>query len=326
MSNGEPKVLVGTVGEGPWRSDDGGATWRRIDKGLFLECDVRALAVHPLRPQSLFAGTSEGLFRSDDAGDHWRRIDSPMDSLVIWSLRIHPRRPDVVFAGTRPARLFRSLDGGRSWHRLAAAIPEPCERLIFNRVTTNQVDPNDPDSIWAGVEIGGLWHSGDGGETWSPIGRGLSSQDIHDLAFVRGVNGRRRMLATTNNDLNISDDGGATWQPQRIAERLPQRYCRGLAVGEDYPSVVFLGNGNGPPGDTGSGWRSSDGGETWQPLTLPGTINSTIWSFAMHPSDPRRLYTHSCSGQVFVSRDGGEQWEKLPREFGEIRSLVWMPQ
>lgn len=320
--SGEPVLLVGTVGEGPWRSDDGGATWRRIDRGMFLECDVRALAIDPRQPSRVFAGTNEGLHRSDDGGNRWHHVDSPMDSLAIWSLAIHPNRPDVMLAGTRPARLYRSLDGGRSWHRLAAEIQEPCERLVYNRVTTIRFDPDDPDVVWVGVEIDGVWQSRDCGESWSKVGEGLSSPDVHDLAIIPTVAGSRRWLATTNNDLNVSDDGGRTWQPQRIAERLPHRYCRGLLAHIDDSGVVFLGNGNGPPGDTGSAWRSRDGAVSWERLPLPGTVNSTIWAFANHPAAPLRVYAYSCSGQIFVSRDGGDRWEKLSREFGEIRSLA----
>jgi photosystem II stability/assembly factor-like uncharacterized protein len=321
----EPRLIVGTVGEGPWTSEDGGQTWRRLAHGMFVECDVRALLVDPQRPACVLAGTSEGFYRSDDGGDRWRHIDSPMDGLVIWSLLRQPSPPHALFAGTRPARLFRSLDDGRSWHRLDVDLPVPCERLIFNRVTTLRADPLDTQIVWAGVEIGGLWHSRDGGDSWSPIGSGLSSQDVHDLIIVPRPGGRRRMLLSTNNDVNLSDDDGQTWQPQQLGDRLTHKYFRGMAQRADEPGTILLGAGTGPPGDAGSGWRATDAGQSWQPLVLPGVLNSTVWGFAVHPADPRRIYAYTCSGQVFVSRDGGDDWQKLPREFGEIRSLAWTP-
>jgi hypothetical protein len=52
--------------------------------------------------------------------------------------------------------------------------------------------------------------------------------------------------------------------------------------------------------------------------------NSTIWSFATNPADPALLFAYSISGQVFRSRDGGDSWTKLRREFGEIRAMVWV--
>ena len=54
-------LFVGTVGEGVWRSTDGGAEWSRSCKEMFVECDVRALAVEPRRPQVLYAGTHGGV-------------------------------------------------------------------------------------------------------------------------------------------------------------------------------------------------------------------------------------------------------------------------
>jgi hypothetical protein len=50
-----------------------------------------------------------------------------------------------------------------------------------------------------------------------------------------------------------------------------------------------------------------------------------MWNYAMHPSDPERIYASSVSGQVYHSTDGGTSWEKLEREFGEIRALAWAP-
>jgi hypothetical protein len=60
-------------------------------------------------------------------------------------------------------------------------------------------------------------------------------------------------------------------------------------------------------------------------LNLPCVANSTVWNFAVHPADARLVYASSVSGEVFRSTDGGDRWEKLGREFGEIRALVWAP-
>jgi hypothetical protein len=50
-----------------------------------------------------------------------------------------------------------------------------------------------------------------------------------------------------------------------------------------------------------------------------------MWCFATHPSDPNLMFASSIFGEVYRSRDGGETWQKLPREFSEIRSLMWVP-
>ncbi len=71
--------------------------------------------------------------------------------------------------------------------------------------------------------------------------------------------------------------------------------------------------------------RSTDGGVTWREAAMPGRANSTVWTFAVHPADPALVYAASVSGEVYRSADGGATWEKLPREFGEIRALAWAP-
>lgn len=316
-----PVLFVGTVGEGVWRSTDGGANWCRSSNGMFVECDVRALTADPRTPARVYAGTNEGVWCSLDGGENWKRLDGPMNDMVTWSLLVDPWH-DALFAGTRPAGIFRSTDGGGSWRPCLAEMDQECPGIQFNRVTTLRGDPIDRHRLWAGVEIGGVWTSRDRGETWQKVGRGLSSADIHGLAIVPGGNGRRTLLATTNNDLNISRDDGQTWEPQRVENRFDHAYCRGLVQRPDRPEVLFLGNGDGPPGTVGAAWRTSDAGETWQRLSLPATPNSTIWDFAIHRSQPDQMYAYSVSGEVYHSPDGGDRWTKLPHEFGEIRAML----
>src|SRR5205823_4490911 len=96
---------------------------------------------------------------------------------------------DVLFAGTCPSRLFRSNDAGRSWAELSADLRRDCPRIMHTRVTCLAADPTEPRTVWAGVEIDGLWRSRDLGDTWQRVGTGLSSQDIHGLVIVPGDGG-----------------------------------------------------------------------------------------------------------------------------------------
>jgi photosystem II stability/assembly factor-like uncharacterized protein len=318
-------VYVGTVGQSLWRSRDGGLTFARASAGVHSECDVRALLVHPHDPAILHLGTETGLYLSRDGAEHWEPVAGPLTGLQIWSLARDPRNPEVLFAGTCPAGLYLSEDGGRSWEPLEAQMPEQCVggAPLTPRVTCVFVDGRD-GAVFAGVEIAGVRRSRDGGRTWDVLSQGLSSQDIHGLAPV--WNGRRTLLATTNNDVNRSEDDGETWTPLNVRESFPWPYARACAVAAGDPHTVWVGAGNGPPGSQGGLFRTSNLGKSWERLGLPGVTNSTVWNLAFHPADPSRVYVASVLGQVYRTLDGGESWTKLPAEFGELRALAWHPQ
>jgi photosystem II stability/assembly factor-like uncharacterized protein len=322
MNTKPHRLYVGTIGEGLWRSLDGGATFKRTCDGMFVECHIRAIAVHPGNDNNLYLGTEQGLYRSDDGADNWRRVESPLNGLQIWSILLLPTAPEVILVGTCPSRIFRSPDGGRTWSEADVRIRPDCPRIIHTRVTSLCAHPTNPQKVWAGVEIDGVYRSRDGGQSWQAVGKGLSSQDIHALTFVPGSN---RLIATTNNDVNVSLDEGDTWQPLRLPQALSSPYFRGLAQHGGNPDILLLGNGDAPPGTTGFVSRSLDGGTTWQPAQMPGRSNSTMWNFAAHPDDPDLVYASSVSGQVYCSTEGGASWTKLAREFGEIRALAWTP-
>jgi photosystem II stability/assembly factor-like uncharacterized protein len=320
------RLYVGTIGEGLFRSTDSGETFRRACDGMFVECHVRALAVHPQDPRTLYLGSEAGVFRSTDGAENWERLDSPANGREVWSILLHPREPRRIAVGACPSQLCCSEDSGRTWHPPTATIRQDCPRILRTRVTSLLGDADDPETLWAGVEIDGLYRSRDGGRTWHGLGKGLSSQDIHALVLLPARNGQlRRLLASTNNDVNLSRDDGETWQPMQLGQKLPLPYFRGMGQKCGAPDHVFLGNGDAPPGTTGLVVRSTDGGATWQPMRMPGRSNSTMWNFAVHPADPELVYASSVSGQVYRSTDGGTTWEKLGREFGEIRALAWGP-
>jgi photosystem II stability/assembly factor-like uncharacterized protein len=319
------RLYVGTIGEGLFRSSDGGDTFRRACEGTFVECHVRALVVHPHQTATLYMGTELGLFCSREGADRWERVESPVNGRQVWSVLLLPHDPDTILVGTCPSHVFRSGDGGRTWSEGQATMLQECPRIMQTRVTTLVADPADPDTVWMGVEIDGLQRSRDGGRTWQPTGTGLSSRDIHSVVIVPGNSGPARMLASTNNDVNLSADGGATWQPLGLGQSLPLPYFRGMAQKCGRPDVIFLGNGDAPPGSEGLIVRSTDGGASWQVPTQPGRANSTVWNFAVHPADPELIYASSVSGQVYRSTDGGASWARLGREFGEVRALAWTP-
>lgn len=316
-------VLIGTIGQGLWRSKDSGETWSRAAGGdLYMESDVRAVAVHPHNPNIIYAGTNQGCYRSNDGGNHWRHLPSAMDATPIWSLAIHPEHPETVLAGTRPSAIYRTDDGGQTWDQLPVDVETDCPPIVHTRVTAILVDPVDPETIWAGVEIDGIHRSTDGGQTWTGYKNGLNSLDVHGLAVFPGS--PKTIMASTDQGLCKSTDHGETWQDLHVADIFPWGYCRGIAPKADGSGTLFIGNGNGPPGDRGSIQWTEDLGQTYHQAALSAEPNSTIWHFATHGSNPERIFAFSVSGQIFRSLDGGKVWTKLSPEFGEIRAMCWI--
>ncbi len=244
-----------------------------------------------------------------------------MDGRCIWSLAQAPDDPGRMLAGTHPAGLYRSDDGGASWRQLEVGFAEQCVFIGNPRVTQILFDPWAPETVWVGVEIDGVWRSTDGGESWRRVTEGLVSDDNHGLAVI--ANGGRTLLATTNKGLHTSDDGGDSWRFQELDS--PWQYTHAIVPRADGAGTVFLANGNGPPGSTGRLLRSRDHGASWEDAGLPGALNSTPWCVATNAADPDLVFVCTNLGQLFRSTDGGESWTRLEREFGEVRSLLWLP-
>lgn len=321
----KPVLCVGTAGMSIWFSDDLGETWARpySESGLYLEARCWALASHPARPGRALAGTDFGIYEGELAARVWRHVPSPMDGAQVWALAIAPHAPDLVLAGTQPAGIFRSTDGGRSWSAASAAFAESCVFVHRPRITGIVWDPVRPGTAWCGVEIDGVHRSDDGGRTWTKVaGAGLASEDVHGLCVLDAGGGKRRILATTNKGLHESHDDGATFELRPLAS--PWQYTRTVKPRAD-GAMLFLTNGNGPPGDDGRLLVSRDGGATWGEGGLPGKLNSTVWDVATHPADPALLLAVTNLGQLFRSTDGGGSWTKLRRELGEVRCAIWTP-
>ena len=318
-----PVAYLGTIGQGVWKSTDGGDTWNRLANGLFAEADIRAIAVRPDNTNILFAGTEKGLYHSDSAGQTWSQVDSPMNDLQIWSIAINPSNPDIIYVGTCPSDLFKSDDNGKTWCKLDVELADECAGgAIIPRVTTIKIDSEDTNSIYAGIEIDGFRHSTDGGETWTTINDGLRSLDIHGIAIMPGQ--PKTLVVATNNDVCITRDL-KTWHPLSVKDHYPWPYARAADYIESSVNHgegrIFIGAGNGPPGSQGGIFVSSDGCESWIRADLGLTANSTIWNFAYTTSVPGWIMAYSVSGQLFRSTDDGVSWQKLDREFGEIRGL-----
>ncbi|PKB79774.1 MAG: hypothetical protein BZY88_11570 [SAR202 cluster bacterium Io17-Chloro-G9] len=321
-------ILVGTIGQGVMRSRDAGETWQRvgINQGLHSDALIRTLISNPTRPESLYAGTDKGLYRSEDAGESWKLVDSPLSQFNVWALAMDPKDPSTMFAGTgtpTPAAIFRSRDSGKNWERTPMEAAEECPNVGIPRVTGIAIDPVDPRDIWVGLEVDGVRHSSDGGDTWSTINGAIPNADVHNVTVAAGP--PKTVVVVVNNDVYTSTDNGGSWNQLGIKDVFPMTYPRGIMVQPGMPNVIFVTIGDSTPGRTGAIMRSQDTGKTWKSLPLPVEPNTAMWVVNSHPADPQVVFAGSRYGYLYRSEDGGESWEKLWREFSEISSVLWIP-
>ena len=321
-------ILVGTVGQGIMRSTDSGKAWGRVGirQGMHSDAVVRALVNHPHNPEITYAGSDRGLYRSNDAGETWKLIDCPLSRHNVWALAIDPKEPAYMFAGTgtpKPPGMFRSMDGGVSWEQRPIEVAAECAAVGIPRTTGIAIDPMNRDSVWMSIEVDGVRHSTDRGETWQTLGNKIPNPDAHNVLVVEGP--PKTIIVVVNRDLFTSTDDGMSWKAHHLKSSFPTIYPRGIAVQPGNGKTVFLTIGDATPGTIGTVMRSQDAAATWEELSLPVPANSAMWTVHMQPTNPKRVFAGSRYGYLYQSEDEGTTWTKLSREFSEISSVVWIP-
>jgi photosystem II stability/assembly factor-like uncharacterized protein len=171
--------------------------------------------------------------------------------------------------------------------------------------------------------VDGVQRSLDGGDTWARISGGLTDPDIHGMAISSG--NPNTVLTSTPGEVFTSTDTGESWQGLGVRQTFSMPYCRDILVKKDDPNVIYVAAGDSPFGVTGNLQRSKDRGQTWEAMTLPATPNTPMWAFASNRADPNLILACSHYGEIYSTENGGDKWEKLAREFTEIRGMAWTP-
>ena len=322
-------ILVGTVGQGIIRSEDGGENWQRagINSGLHSDALVRTVVSHPQDPHKVFAGTEKGLYKSGNAGKDWKLVDSVLTNNCVWSLAIDKSDPGTMYAGTGtpdPSSIFRSSDGGETWEERPVEVAKECPAVGVPRVTGIAIDPDNRQDIWVGFEVDGVRRSTNGGDTWEKVATSIPNLDVHNVAVSSGP--PKTVVVVVNNDVYTSEDGGEEWKAVGIKNVFPMTYPRGILVKPDDPKTIFLTIGDTTPGSTGAIMRSTDTGNTWSSLPLPVQPNTAMWVVNTQPFDSQLMFAGSRYGYLYRSDDGGDSWGKVWREFSEISSVTWIPE
>ena len=317
------QVYAGTAGHSVWFSEDLGNTFIHPNShsGMYLEARAWCFSSHPQNQNILYAGTDMGIFVWDERTTRWTFLESPAKD--VWAIAQDPQNPNHILVGSRPAELFYSDNAGMSWKKIPIVGLKSFSEINMGptRVTQILFDPIDQGTIWVTVEIGGIFKSSDFGQHWIEVSTGLESIDVHGVCVTQSHTKTKILYATTNVGLHRSTNNGISWEFVLLDS--PWQYTRAIVTQTNNPSILWLCNGNGPPGNTGKLLKSLDSGYTWCEVQIPQAFNSTPWCVATHESNPDLLFICTNLGQLFRSINQGKTWEKLPHEFGELRALHW---
>jgi photosystem II stability/assembly factor-like uncharacterized protein len=187
------RIFVAISAAGSFRTDDGGQTWRPINRGLKSEylpdgeaevghC-VHRIALHPKRPDVLFMQKHWDVMRSDDAGENWYEVSGNLPSDFGFVVDVHAHEPDTVYVipiksdsehypPEGKLRVYRSRTGGNEWEALTQGLPQQdCYVNVLRDAMA--VDALDECGVYFGTTGGQVYASADGGDSWRAIVRDL---------------------------------------------------------------------------------------------------------------------------------------------------------
>jgi len=314
---------------------DSSGTWTVTP--LLTGVGAQCLAVDPLDQKRMYAGTFEhGLFRSQDGGRNWQPAGEGIPHGRVLSVAVSPsdRENDVgaVFAGTEPSSLYRSRDGGDTWEDLASLrdIPSAPTWSFPPRPWTSHVrwiTPHwqNPDVLFAGIELGGVMRSTDGGVTWEDRKPG-SYHDSHAIAcHPKALN---RVYEAAGGGVAQSDDTGETWR--EVDQGMDRHYVWGLAVDAADPDLWYVSathNARFAHGDRQSAeayiYRRR-GGDPWQALGggLRGPSPDMPYALLAPLDRSGELFAGMRTGEIWHSADRGDAWARLEVEVPGILALA----
>ena len=320
------------------RSDDGGKTWHQpgtppgqqaspggMPKGESNKFVYDSKAA-PLTTHQWYDGTQH-----------------PWEFKRVWHLEPSLTDPNTVYAGVEDAAIFRSTDGGTSWHELPGLRghgtgPKWQPGAGGMCLHTIVLDPSNPDRMWIAISAAGAFRTDDGGKTWKPINKGLRSQYIPDQDAEVGhcvhhiaMNPKKpgTLFMQKHWDVMRSDNAGDQWT--EVSGNLPTDFGFVIDVHSHEPETVYVL----PIKSDGEHFvhegklrvfRSKTGGNEWEPLTkgLPQKdcyVNVLRDAMAVDTLDKCGVYFGTTGGQVYCSADAGDSWSPIVRDLPAVLSV-----
>ncbi|MEK7848938.1 MAG: family 16 glycoside hydrolase, partial [Chloroflexota bacterium] len=323
-------------GVGIVKSTDGGRTWRTLGRQNGLNnLYIGSLFMHPTNPNILLAGASNnayrdgsGVYLSTDGGETWQHT-LVVGEASLTSVEFSLSQPDVAYAAGDDA-FYRSQDGGRTWQLMSGGPPSarqgppqwgpPGTRVGFP--IDFQVDPRNPNRVFANAYGGGNFLSEDGGRTWVMASQGYTGAQLADIAVdPRDSN---RIYTIGRSGFFRGTGGGSAWEGLNYepatfgtwyAVALDPRDADTILISDEHQGVVL---------------RTTDGGRNWSEVFRHPQVNASEFqrrhgfkAIAFAPSNSDVVYAGMArerrnieegradpSFGIYKSTDGGRTWQE----------------
>jgi photosystem II stability/assembly factor-like uncharacterized protein len=361
------RVLVGTRKGAFILTSDGKRRRWSVSGPHFGGWEIYHLKGSPADPNRLYASQTSAWFgqvmqRSNDGGTSWETVGNkfeydgtpgthqwydgtphPWEFKRVWHLEPSLTDPDVVYAGVEDAALFRTTDGGQTWHELGGlrghgSGPNWQPGAGGLCLHTILLDPTNANRLFIAISAAGVFRTEDGGKTWKPINRGLKSEYlpdgtaevghcVHRIAMHRA---RPHVLFMQKHwDVMRSDNAGDVWH--EVSGNLPTDFGFTIEVHAHEPETVYVvpiksDSEHYPLDGRLRVYRSRTGGNEWEALTkgLPQKdcyVNVLRDASAVDGLDPCGVYFGTTGGQVYVSADAGDTWDAIVRDLPAVLSV-----
>jgi photosystem II stability/assembly factor-like uncharacterized protein len=361
------RVLVGTRKGGFILTADGKRKKWDVSGPFFAGFEIYHMKGSPADPNRLYASQTSGWFgqlvqRSNDGGKTWEPVDNkfiydgvpgthqwydgtahPWEFKRVWHFEPSLTDPDTVYAGVEDAAMFRTIDGGKSWHELSGlrghgSGPRWQPGAGGLCLHTILLDPSDKNRIFIAISAAGAFRSDDGGATWKAINQGLHSQHIPDPTAEVGHCVHRIAMHPSRPDVLFmqkhwdvmrSDNAGDNWY--EVSGNLPTDFGFAIDVHAHEPETIYVvpiksDGEHFPPDGKLRVFRSRSGGNEWEALTngLPQSdcyVNVLRDAMAVDSLDKCGIYFGTTGGQVYASADAGDTWAPIVRDLPGVLSV-----